>query len=93
MQKSCGLSPAHTRLTEHGAEVGLIDSFSGLTRYFRTHNIGSELIEFYLGLSADRVFESIPEESKIVLKGNKRYLKSLFDNVKGIVGDVNKFNA
>ncbi len=88
MQKSCKLSPAHTRLTEHGAEVGLIDSFSGLIGYFKTKNIGTDLIDFYLNLTAERVFESIPEESKIVLQGNKRYLESLFENVKCIVKQV-----
>ncbi len=85
MQKSCKLSPAHTRFAEHGVEVGLLDSFRGLIHYFNTQNSGTELINFYLNLTADRVFESIPEESKITLQGNKRYLESLFENVKCII--------
>lgn len=85
MQKSCKLSPAHTRSAEHGVEIGLLDSFPGLIHYFLMQNIGTELIDFYLNLSADRVFESIPEGSKIISQGNKQYLESLFDNVKYII--------
>ena len=76
---------AHTRTADDATGASLLGSFRGLILYFKTENIGTELIEFYLNLTADRVFKSIPADSQITLEGNKLYLSSLFEYTKSVI--------